>query len=321
MDKEAPGTLRLLRVLYDLGEAPLTEAAALAGLSRSWAWKVVRRLEREGVVRAEKRGGVLIVAPGEGAYRRLLRIGILRASEYPYILPLRRLLSSISKEVEIVVYDEAFRLATDLAIGRIHLGMAPAVTHLAVHRLSGGLTGIVAGGSRGGTGIVDSGRGDGHATTMTSTMELCAETRRLPPPRVYASSGDEILGLASKGRVRYGVVWEPYLEVARRRGMRVEDCDLPFCCLLGAHRSLWGEAEMIRDLFARAVEEARRRLRDPVLVDSYSRLVGLPRDLVAPTLSRYEFLEEPPVSELERLLDSIRRVVLPPGTLREAIIP
>ena len=320
MDKESPGTLRLLRVLYDLGEVPLTEAASLAGVSRSWAWKVVRKLEAEGVVKAEKRGGVLIVSPGSNAYRRLLRVGILRASEYPYIIPFKKLLSNVSRNVEVIVYDEAFRLATDLAVGRIHLGMAPAVTHLAVHRLSGGLTGILAGGSSGGTGIVDSGRGEGHASTMTSTMELCAETRRLPLPRVYASSGEEILSLVASGRVRYGVLWEPYLELARRRGLRVESCDLPFCCLLGGHRNLWEEAERIQALFARAVEEARRRLRDPVLVDSYSSLVGLPRELVAATIANYEFLEDPPVSELKRLMDAMRRVVLPPGTLQRAII-
>lgn len=320
VDKGSLGALRLLRVLYDLGEAPLTEAASLAGVSRSWAWKIVRRLEAEGAVRVEKRGGVLIVSPGTRAYRRLLRVGILRASEYPYIIPFRRLLAGISSNVEILVYDEAFRLAADLAMGKIHLGMAPAVTHLALHRLSGGLTGIVAGGSRGGTGIVDSGRGEGHATTMTSTMELCAETRGLPWPRIYASSGEEIVSMVARGRVRYGVVWEPYLELARRQSLRVEACDLPFCCLLGAHRSLWGEAERIRDLFSRAVEEARRRLRDPVLVDAYSRLVGLPRDLVAPTIVNYEFIEEPPVDDLERMMDSMRRVVLPPGTLREALV-
>ncbi len=315
----APPEALIVALALDLGRVTLSEASAYAGVTRSWAWKLARRLASEGVLRLEKRGGVVVLEPGSYSYRALLRVGILRASEYPYIPALARLLESLTRRVEIIVYDEAYRLASDLASGRLHLGMAPAVTLLAVHRLSAGSVLIAGGGSRGGTGVVDAGSGDGHATTMASTMELCAEHLGLPEPRVYAASGDEILRLVSRRAVRYGVVWEPYLYIAKTAGMRTEPCDLPFCCLLGAHRVMEPELDKVARLFADAVGEARRRLRDPVYLEAYARLVGLEPGLVKATVASYEFLEEPPVGDLERLLPLMGRVVLPPDTVRRAV--
>ena len=311
---------RLLSTI--IKHAPLTasELARLTGYSRSWVWKTLRRMEKDNIIRLEKQGGALIVHPHTNFYKRLLRIGILRASEYPYILPFAKKLRDLYSNVEIIVYDEAFKLAYDIALGRLHLGFAPAISHLIVHRVSGGLSYIIGGGSRGGAGVVEGKSGRGHITTMASTMELCAEVKKLEPPRMYARKGEVILENVLNGKARYGVIWEPYLYLARRKGLHTEDCGLPFCCLLGGNAGILSERETIKKALSKAMEEASRRLRDPVFIEAYSSLVGLDKNLVANTFLSYEFLHEPPLEELKSLLKFMKNVAFPDWILREAVL-
>ena len=318
-EDEAHSTHKIINLLQEYGSLGAAELARLAGFSRSWTWKLLQRLNKEGLVTLEKRGGYLIAHPSPASYRVNLRVGILRASEYPYIVPFLRKLKDRFSNVNIVVYDSAFRLATDIALGKVHLGMAPVVSHLVVHRVSGGRSLIIGGGSSGGSGVVVGSSGAGHATTMTSTMELCAESLGLEPPRVYAESGDEILGLVESGRVRYGVVWEPYLYFARIRGLRVEECQLPFCCVLGANRALEEEFDYLQRAFAESVSEAKRRLDDPVLVEAYARIIKMDPTVVRGTLTSYRFFEEPPLDHIRKTLDLIKRVVIPDDLPRQAV--
>lgn len=311
---------QLLSLIIKYGPLTASELARVSGYSRSWVWKTLQRLSKEKVVNLEKRGGTLIVRPSTTSYKKLLRIGILRASEYPYIIPFAKRLKNHYHEVEIIVYDEAFKLAYDIALGKLHLGFAPAISHLIVHRVSGGLTHIIGGGSKGGAGVIEGKGGSGHITTMASTMELCSDVMRLEPPRVYARTGDAILASVLEGKVRYGVAWEPYLYLARKRGLRVNECNLPFCCLLAGNIGIAGEHERISRLLSQAMDEARRRLRDPLLAESYSNLIGIDRNIVAETMARYEFLAEPPVGELKSLLNAMRSVAFPDWILQEAIL-
>lgn len=301
---------RILEAIEAYNPLSVAELARILGVSRSWAWKRVKRLEKLGLVEAQRHGKVLALAPSKLSYRAVLRVGILRASEYPYIIPLRRRLHSISDTVKVLVYDEAYKLALDLAAGRVHLAMAPLVTLVALHRLTAGRINIVGGGSSGGSGVIYSKApsGRGHATTMTSTMELCAEVKGLPGPRVYKSSGQAILDAVASGAIEAGVVWEPYLTRAREIGIPVEDCGLPFCCVLGANRALEHEYGRIGRLMEEAVSEASRGRVD---LGAYATLLGFERSIVEATVGSYRFLEEPPVSEARRLLPSIRRTIIP----------
>ncbi|MCE4601776.1 MAG: winged helix-turn-helix transcriptional regulator [Desulfurococcales archaeon] len=308
---------RILETLDTYGPLSASELSRILDISRSWAWKRLRKLERLGLVRTIKRGRLLVATPTGASYKAILRIGILRASEYPYILPLRRLLLNISDRVDVVVYDEAYKLALDLAAGKVHLAMAPLVTLAALHRLTAGRVHIIGGGSGGGSGIVyaASPTGRGHATTMASTMELCAEVKRLPGPRVYMGSGDSILESVAQGTLEAGVVWEPYLTQAREMGLYVEECGLPFCCVLGANRSLEAEYARIGRLMSRAVSEASLSRVD---LAAYSSLLGFDRRLVEATVGSYKFLEEPPIAEARRLLDYIRSTIVPDRVISDA---
>ena len=304
---------RLLQTLLEHQALTPPELTRLLGHTRSWVWKNLKSLREKDLVVQEGRGHASRVRPSPTSYRAILRLGLLRASEYPYAVPLRRLLHDISGEVQVVVYEDAYTLANHLAEGRVHLALAPLITLLLVHRASGGAVRIIAGGSRGGSGIayrpgsLDP-KASPHATTMASTMEYCAEKRGLRGPRVYARSAREILALLEEGRVDAGVLWEPYLTQAAERGYRVEDCGIEFCCVLGANVGLEPDFPRIRKAFEAAVVDARGGRVD---LSAYAEMVGLERGLVEKTVARYEFFEDPPVREALENLEWLYSTMLP----------
>jgi predicted transcriptional regulator len=307
----------IIKAVEEYSPITLSELSRMLNRSKSMIWRRVTKLARIGLLNLIKQGGTLIIlkSPSERPVR-LLKVGILRASEYPYIIKFSKSLSDLYDVVDIIVYDEALKLALDLASGKLHLGLAPVPSLFLAHRVSLGKVKIIGGGSAGGSGIIE-GKGEkGHATTAASTMELCAEIKKLEPPRLYINNGVEILKAVEKGRAKYGVLWEPYLTLAERKGLKVERCHTPFCCLLGAHESVFENSEKIKRLFSNAVSTARS---SDIDLDAYSDLVSLPSVLVKRTVKFYEFLEEPPVDEIKKLWRVITSVVMPKDiVLKEA---
>ena len=307
----------ILREIERRGKVTPSELARTLKWSKAMVWRRLRKLEAMGLLRSSKMGGIVIYELAlPPSPQGLFRLGILRASEYPYILPFIKKLSSLYSRVEVLVYDEAFKLASELARGRLHAAMIPAVTALLVHRASGGAIYIVGGGSKGGAGIIVGPGSTGHATSMASTMELCAVAEKLPEPRIYASSGNEILRLVAEGRVKYGVVWEPYLTQAAARGLKVLDCNVPVCCLFTVHRSLLDQSERLSRIFSDAVDYALKRSVD---LDAYSRLVELDYHLVVQSVKKYNFLNEPPINDLKKAWNIIREAALPEDTINRSV--
>ena len=138
----------LLAVLEREGPTTISELSRSLDWSKSMVWRRVWKLEKTGLIEVRRRGGIALV------YRRTERIpegqvnlGILRASEYPYILDFMRGLREKFVDVRIRIYDEAFRLAVDIASNRVQLAMAPVPTLLLAHRISSGRVHIIGGGS------------------------------------------------------------------------------------------------------------------------------------------------------------------------------
>jgi predicted transcriptional regulator len=304
----------ILRLVADKGPLTLSELARELGWSKSMIHRRLRRLASLGLVSLREVGGVVIVSTGQQRTSSIAFVGILRASEYPYVIPFLRRLRDRFGHVEVRVYDDAFREALDLAAGRIQLAFAPAVSLLLMNRVTRGGVYIIGGGSRGGAAIIEGRQGEGHVTTRMSSMELCAEEAHLEPPRVYASSGDEILGSVLKGRAAKGVVWEPYASMARRAGLRVEPCELEACCLLGANAQAEGLFDVIRRAAADSIAEA-----DRVDLQAYASLVNMPYELVRDSVRSYEFLESPDRAVLRRLIGGVRNVVMPDSVVNEAV--
>lgn len=305
----------ILDALEEEGPTTLSALAFRLGMAKSSVSRKVRALRELGLVKVKRVGGVALVFRLEGRQPPgAIRVGLLRASEYPYVVEFAKRLKERYARVELSVYDEAFRLGVDLASNKVQLAFAPVPTLLLAHRISSGRVGIVGGGSGGGAYVIGGGEGAGHATTMASSMELCAEMRRLEGPRTYKRSGREILEAVKSGEAGRGVVWEPYGYIARREGMRAESCELPLCCLLGAHESVEGVERIARAL-GESVSSARR---SPDL-RPYAALVGLEEELVRETVSSYVFYEEAPLDLLKKLWPHVKSSLLPDATINRAV--
>lgn len=304
----------VIRAVSEHGPLTLSELSRQLGWSKSMVLKRVRRLKSLGLISVREEGGVTIIGPGSRRAKAPAIVGIVRASEYPYIVRLVKRLSDRYGYVTVKVYDDALQEVMDLAAGRIQLAMAPAITLLTFNRLTAGAVHIVGGGSKGGAGVVEGRSGSGHATSRLSSMELCAESSGLEPPRVYLKSGEDILNSVARGQVREAVVWEPYLSMASRMGLRAEPCDLETCCLLGANSSLEEEYERITSIMEEAVSE----VKDADL-QAYANIVGMPYQLVEESVRSYLFLERPDRDALKRLLPHMRSAALPASVVSEAV--
>lgn len=301
--------IEILDLLEAEGPSTLSSISFRLGRSKSMVWRRLSKLKDMGLIGVKRVGGVTVAYR---VYERIppgfIKIGILRASEYPYIMGFSRILRDRFTEVRVVVYDEAFKLALDLASNRVQLAMAPVPTLLLAHRLSSGRVRVVGGGSYGGAFILEGREGEGHSTTMASTMEMCAEKSKVEGPRRYKGSGLEILESVLKGESRYGIVWEPYATMGLRRGLKSIQCDIPMCCLLGANVSVEDNFRFVARALEKAISDVRMGLLD---VNAYSNLLELPLELVRDTIKSYDYYEDIPRDVIARNWGLVKAAVIP----------
>ena len=128
----------ILSLINDKGPITLSEISRELGWSKSMIHRRLRKLADLGLITLRDVGGVTIATSGSSRSSSVAFIGILRASEYPYVIPLIRRLRERFGHVEVKVYDDAYREAMDLAAGRIQLAFAPAITLLLMNRVTRG---------------------------------------------------------------------------------------------------------------------------------------------------------------------------------------
>ncbi|MGC8573156.1 MAG: winged helix-turn-helix transcriptional regulator [Caldisphaera sp.] len=292
----------------------LSELARNLGHSKSMIYRRVKKLENSGLIKVSYQGGVSIITANQ-KNDSIITIGILRASEYPYIIKFAKKLENIFNHVKIVVYDEAYKEALDLSIGKLKLAMNPAVSLLAIHRISRGQVHIIGGGSGGGSGIINNLNGkNGHSTSIMSSMELCADMNKLEMPRVYGNSGQEILNKVLKGEVRQGVIWEPFLSIASKNNLKITSCELDTCCLLGAHSSLYDKYDKISKAFSDAISS------DISDLEGYANIINMPLDVVKLSVKSYSFFEEPDKNYLKSIISNLRNTILPSDIIERSVI-
>jgi len=104
-----------------------SEISRVLGVSKSVVSEVLRRLEERGVIVRERVAGksyrVWLSEFSPKPVEGLMRVGILRASEYPHILLACRDLGARVK-----VFDSAIDLTRSLSFGSIDIGVSPFVT-------------------------------------------------------------------------------------------------------------------------------------------------------------------------------------------------
>ncbi|MCY0873972.1 MAG: MarR family transcriptional regulator [Acidianus infernus] len=275
------GRDRILSILKERGSLPQTELVKLSGMSKSRVSEILNELEKEGIIfRKQLVGKNLIVSLNK---TKFLRLGIINAAEYPFIIPFIKKLREKGVEVEVKIYDNGLQVTKDLVLGKIDMGFSPVISQIIFSKIFD--IKIIAGGAKGGAGIV------GESCNIGSTVMSSMETWTLAEVRnaniIPFNSPQELVKNFETRKVPAIAIWEPYLSILESKGHKVTHIFEPnHCCTLAIRSSLEDEEkikEIYEDAFSWFLSSKDRWISD------YSNLLGEDYNIMKKASERYYF--------------------------------
>ncbi len=239
---------RVLNFVKERGSVLQSEVHKALNLSKSTVSDVLRELESEGLVVRERIAGksyrvwYFEKAP---KFHKILRVGILRASEYPHVISG---LKKLGMRYVLKVFDSALELTKEIASGRIDVGFSPFVTQTVFALLlkSMKIHAVVA---MNGSGLVY--KGDLRKCRVFATSEFSAMEANLK--LVLEKLNFDLYDLTFRyfNSVREAIdsfkscehdamaIWEPYLQTFERV-LHFKDVvgDYP-CCSMASNVEFW----------------------------------------------------------------------------------
>ncbi|WP_373468315.1 DUF7343 domain-containing protein [Acidianus infernus] len=275
------GRDRILSILKERGSLPQTELVKISGMSKSRVSEILNELEKEGIIfRKQLVGKNLIVSLNK---TKFLRLGIINAAEYPFIIPFIKKLREKGVEVEVKIYDNGLQVTKDLVLGKIDMGFSPVISQIIFSKIFD--IKIIAGGAKGGAGIV------GESCNIGSTVMSSMETWTLAEVRnaniIPFNSPQELVKNFETRKVPAIAIWEPYLSILESKGHKVTHIFEPnHCCTLAIRSSLEDEEkikEIYEDAFSWFLSSKDRWISD------YSNLLGEDYNIMKKASERYYF--------------------------------
>lgn len=317
---------------YPRGLRQIDIARAL-GASRSRVSEIVKELEKAGLIVRFREGSLQLIRLSNitkyKASKRVLKLGIVWSSEYPFIAPFTKLLKrDADMDLDVVVYENGLDATWDLVLGKIDLVLSPLATQTLYYALTNRLI-IIGGGAAGGAGIFENEKCPRRtiASTRASTMDMCT-ARAIKEGLIeiddviYENSGERIFKDLIMSKTRYAALWEPLARRARILGMKsiinCYDLDVNYCCTLAAYSGLDRKTiDIVTHLYNIAIKEF---LRDPLkYIDWYSAKVGIDRELIKRSINTYIYKEYIDVKEAKRTLELSGLTFPNPSIIKEAI--
>ncbi len=247
------------------------------GYSRSTIVEAIESLEFEKrIVRREvgkKAYRIWLVEEAPFPIKGLLRLGVLKAVEYPHALLTARDLEK-KYDVRVIVYNSALELTNALALGKVDLACSPLVTQVLFGLLTKNLK-IAAGCGFGGSGLVVGEElkegitiGSSELSTMETMLKLFLEKHHLigKAKVVYFKKPEEMMKSFLEGEIDALSIWEPYLSKLEKKGFRTyrytEIFGLYPCCTLGVNREFLKINEELFREFMELYRENTKRLKE-----------------------------------------------------------
>ncbi len=306
----------------------------LLSFSRAHVSETLGSLEKEGKVIRRKEGRaanrIWLTEYFPSQVEGVLRVGILRSSEYvPFLSSLRHSLPE-GYNLNVTVFDDSIELISSLHEGVLEVALAPTFTHILYSIISAKelLLGTV---SYGGSSLLENkmSGNDFLATSESSTMALMS--RNLVRDGKAAVHFFEEPGEASmkflNGEYRYIAIWEPYLSwlLSTKRVEQVENDDsrvfLSPCCSVGVNR-VFAEAKpklvtRIRDDYSRFIEDL-----DPGKLGyglkTVAKATGINESEILKSLLSYDFRSEINADLLSKYMINVG-IPMSSGRLKEMI--
>lgn len=236
-------------------------------------------------------------------FQGILRLGILKSSEYAYLIK-----AAVEKSVLIKLFNDPLALTRSLSQGRVDIAASPLLTQVIMGVLMKNflIKRIVA---KNGSGVVFSGSKVGvFGTTEISTMDR--NLRKFISERGvgirYFSSPQSMIESLRRGEIEGIAIWEPYLTMLREEGFEAiffDDILGDFiCCSLAVNRESFdlnrGTIENFLNHYDRICGKELSK-DDLALI---SKRLGFEDKLVERSLKNYKFCQEIFLDEIRSYL-------------------
>jgi predicted transcriptional regulator len=343
----------ILEILNFTGEREIYQSDLVrqTGYSRSRVSEVLSSLEERGLIRRAPLGKnfkvIPVVTPGKKkthamtikAHKKNLILGIIRASEYPFVLPFEKLLRErMGITLQFVLYDNGIDLVRDLSQFRLDIGIAPVLTHFVFHSIGSPIKMVAPAGSGGATILVNqssrrSGKGEFKvATTKLSTMEMMLRSSMnsgdVPKNSVvnYYPSPKQMIGAALLGEVDAACMWEPYSTILqKKRGNFKRFLEYEgssdhenICCALAAGNHI--EADLLRRVARVLLESIDMFRKNPTnYIPSYSSFMRYDEKLMRAASKKYSYPLEIDYHELASQFERAGIGIPLPSSVKEAV--
>ncbi len=317
--------------LLESGETLQSSIYKALSVSKSRVSEVLKDLEERNIIKRQKIGKNYIISLSSYAKgtENFIKIGIIKSSEYGYIIPLRKILKERGVDLEIKVYDSGIGVMKDLIMGRLDFGISPAISQI-FFAYAGFPVKIIAPAGSGG-GYLFSNVKDEKPKALSSrlsTMEMMLRTAinssiiRDPAQVSYFDDPMEAISDYLKGKADTITVWEPFAGMLRAEGMReaYKYSEMEhYCCTLSAHSSLKENIiERFKKDFYKSVNLYEKNRESYIF--AYSALLGLPYGLVEGSLNDYRYHHDLDLKLLERQLAYAGVTIPNPSILKTVIM-
>lgn len=284
----------VIEILFS-GERTQREITSLTRSSRSRISEVLGELEREGFVNRKRIGGrtVLVALNSE----RVLRVGILRSSEYFHIISALRAISGhILSRVK--VYDNSLEALKALVLGSEDIVSSPLVSGYFFHLVDNNVKPVAAV-ARGGSGVISRKNEGLIGTTPLSTMDresILLKNYR----RVYFKSVEDIVKAFQDGEIDAASLWEPFLSI---NGGKAAEPDRVCCCIFSMNPKSKALSYFMEE-YLKSISRGTECNECDEISASLSSLLGVSKEDVERSLKSYVFTEK---IEREDALEQISR--------------
>ncbi len=296
MDAES----RIKALLESAGEEGVlqSEIHEKLGLSKSTVSEILSWLEVEKEVVRKKVSGrsyrVWLSKYSPEPVEGLLRVGILKASEYPKVVAAADKVGAILR-----VYDSSIDLTKDLVHGHVDMAASPFVTQAFFGVLMKTIK-IIRKVAMNGSGIVFSESeskwwGCSEFSTMERNLRRYMEVKSLEGNIRYFKSPESMIN--SLDELRGIAIWEPYFTMIEGRKEPFNEVLGNFtCCTLAVNLAF---SEINPDLMEEFLNEFDRAKAGKKEAEMLSELIGFPADIIRKSFESYIFYLEQSLTKKE----------------------
>lgn len=306
---------KIKRVLENAKEEGVlqSEIPRLTGLSKSTVSETLSMLEDVKEVVRKKVSGksyrVWLAKYSPEPLSGVVRVGILRASEYPRVMRASKKLNA-----HIRVYDSSIEITKDLVYGFIDIAASPFITQAVFGILMKNIT-IVRKVALNGGGLVFSGIssdywGCSEFSTMERNLRKYLELKGLKGSIRYFRGPESMI--KSLGELRAIAIWEPYFTMLEgKKEAFNEHIGDYLCCTLAVNNNFSECNSDLLEEFIREFDRAKVGKKDG---EAVAEVIGFPTEVVVRSFESYDFYpdQEFKKEELEELrfggLDGVVRL-------------